>query len=206
MTMATSSREAILQNLRSSIPVEKVEHPTMPLFERKTDFLREEFELRLREAGGASQAVSSPEEALARLKELHSDAKVICSAVPEFAGTRNIRDVTDPHELADVDVGIVRAQFGIAESGAIWLTQEDLVLNALGFLSQHLIALLDPSQIVTDMHEAYRRVRLDKTAYGCFMMGPSATADVEATLVHGAQGARSLNVFFLPPVDSPTPA
>ncbi len=34
-----------------------------------------------------------------------------------------------------------------------------------------------------DMHEAYRRVRLDQTAYGCFMMGPSAT------LVHGAQGA-----------------
>jgi hypothetical protein len=27
----------------------------------------------------------------------------------------------------------------------------------------------------------------------------SATADVEATLVHGAQGARSLNIFFLPP-------
>jgi L-lactate utilization protein LutC len=31
-----------------------------------------------------------------------------------------------------------------------------------------------------------------------FMMGPSAAADVEATLVHGAQGARSLNIFFLP--------
>ncbi len=48
------------------------------------------------------------------------------------------------------------------------------------------------------MQEAYRRVRLDRTAYGCFMMGPSATADIEATLVHGAQGVRSLNVFFLP--------
>jgi L-lactate dehydrogenase complex protein LldG len=34
------------------------------------------------------------------------------------------------------------------------------------------------------------------------MMGPSATADVEATLVHGAQGTRSLNLFFLPPVQS----
>jgi hypothetical protein len=29
-----------------------------------------------------------------------------------------------------------------------------------------------------------------ETAFGCFMMGPSATADIEATLVHGAQGAR----------------
>jgi L-lactate dehydrogenase complex protein LldG len=37
-----------------------------------------------------------------------------------------------------------------------------------------------------------------ETAYGCFMAGPSATADIEATLVHGAQGARSLDVFLLP--------
>jgi L-lactate dehydrogenase complex protein LldG len=128
---------------------------------------------------------------------------VICSAVPEIAGTRRVEKVSDPHELADVDVGVVRAQFGVAESGAIWLTQEDLVVDALAVLSQHLIVLLDPQQIVSDMHEAYRRVRLNETAFGCFMMGPSATADVEATLVHGAQGARSLNIFFLAPSQVP---
>jgi L-lactate dehydrogenase complex protein LldG len=137
---------------------------------------------------------------------LHPGAKVICSAVSEIAGTRKAKD-SDPHKFADVDVGIVRAQFGVAESGAVWLTQEDLVVDALPFLSQHLIVLLDPEQIVSDMHEAYRRVQLNKTAFGCFMMGPSATADVEATLVRGAQGARSLNILFLPPAQesqSPT--
>jgi hypothetical protein len=60
-------------------------------------------------------------------------------------------------------------------------------IDALAFLSQHLVVLLDPDEIVPDMHEAYRRVRLKETAYGCFMMGPSATADVEATLVHGSR-------------------
>jgi L-lactate dehydrogenase complex protein LldG len=50
------------------------------------------------------------------------------------------------------------------------------------------VVLLDPKEIVADMHEAYARVQLDQTAFGCFMMGPSATGDVEATLVHGAQG------------------
>ena len=133
----------------------------------------------------------------AKLKALHPEAKVVCSAVPEIAGSRRVETAQDPHELADVDVGIVRATFGVAESGAIWLTQEDLVVDGLGFLSQHLVVLLDKEQIVADMQEAYRRVRLDLTAYGCFMMGPSATADIEATLVHGAQGVRSLNVFFL---------
>jgi L-lactate dehydrogenase complex protein LldG len=122
---------------------------------------------------------------------------VVCSAVPEILGTRRAETIRDPHELADVDVGVIRAQFGVAESGAIWLTEEDLILNGLGFLSQHLVVLLDPNEIVADIHEAYARVRLDQTAFGCFMMGPSATGDVEATLVHGAQGPRSLNLFFL---------
>ena len=62
-------------------------------------------------------------------------------------------------------------------------------------MSQHLIVLLDPDQIVPYMHEAYRRVRLDATAYGCFMMGPSATADIEGVLIHGAQGVRSFSVL-----------
>lgn len=198
MIKQNSSRASILHQIRSSIPEAKVERPHIPVFVWKRDDLRAEFELRLREAGGSAQAVSSPEDAQAKLLALHPNARVICSAAPEVPGTRDVHNVSDPHDLSDVDVGVVRAQFGIAESGAVWITQEDLVIDALGFLSQHLIVLLDPNEIVTNMHEAYQLVQLDKTAYGCFMMGPSATADVEATLVHGAQGPRSLNVFFLP--------
>jgi len=43
----------------------------------------------------------------------------------------------------------------------------------------------------------YRRVWLNQTAFG-FMRGSSVTAAIEATLVYGAQRARSLTVFFLP--------
>ena len=198
------SREAILKHIRVFAPDQRVEHPKVPPFQRKNIALKPEFELLLKQAGGETHDVSSRAEALTKLAELHPHARVICSAVPEIAGTRDIHEVDDPHELADVDVGIVRAQFGIAENGAVWLTDQDLVVDALGFLSQHLIVLLDPEQIVADMHEAYRRVQLNKAAFGCFMMGPSATGDIEATIVHGAQGPRSLNVFFLAPKESPT--
>jgi L-lactate dehydrogenase complex protein LldG len=197
METPTSSREAILNAIRLSLPQQRVEHPAIPEFPwtggpRKAEFIR-----RLEDAGGAAHDVLSAAEAEVKLRALHPEAKVTCSAVPEIAGTRRIESVRDPHELADVDVGVVRAQFAVAEGGAVWLTQEDLVVDALAFLSQHLIVLLDPEQIVAYMHEAYKRARLDSTAYGCFMMGPSATADIEATLVHGAQGVRSLNIFFL---------
>jgi len=195
--MPMISRETILNAIRYNLPQERVEHPGIPDFAWTGGPLKAAFVRRLEEAGGAAHDVGSAAEAEAKLRALHPDAKVICSAVPEIAGTRRAESVDDPHDLADVDVGVVRAQFAVAEGGAVWLTQEDLVVDALGFLSQHLIVLLDPDQIVTDMHEAYRRVRLDSTAYGCLMMGPSATADIESTLVHGAQGVRSLNVFFL---------
>jgi L-lactate dehydrogenase complex protein LldG len=199
MPASKSSREAILSAIRKNLPKQPVEHPRIPIFQPAAGALKPAFERRLQEAGGAAHDIGSWAEAQAKLIALHPTAKVVCSAVPEIVGTRRVEKVQDPHELADVDVGVVRAQFGVAESGAVWLTQEDLVVDALAFLSQHLIVLLDPAEIVPDMHAAYRRVRLSETAYGCFMMGPSATADVEATLVHGAQGARSLNVFFLPP-------
>jgi L-lactate dehydrogenase complex protein LldG len=198
MEMSTTSRETIFTAIRASLPDVKVEHPGIPAFQRPAAHLQQLFEQHLNEAGGAAHDVANAAGVEKLLKALHPTAKVICSAIPEIAGTQRIATVNDPHELADVDVGIVRARFGVAESGAVWLTQEDLVVNALGFLSQHLIVLLDPEHIVANMHEAYRRVRLNETAFGCFMMGPSATADVEATLVHGAQGARSLNVIFLP--------
>jgi len=195
--MSNTSREQILSSIRDNIPPRRVEHPQIPAFNRPDVDLKVSFERHLEEAGGAAHEIESRADAKAKLASLHSQAQVICSAVPEIPGTRRAETILDPHELADVDVGVVRAQFGVAESGAVWLTQEDLIVNSLGFLSQHLVVFLDPEEIVADMHEAYARVRLDQTAYGCFMMGPSATGDIEATLVHGAQGPRSLNVFFL---------
>lgn len=197
MPTSNSNRETILRSIRANLPQIRVEHPGIRDFEHPAGSLKAMFEQRLKQAGGVAHDVGSAAEAESKLRSLHPEAKVICSAVPEIAGTRRVEKVGDPHELADVDVGVVRAQFGVAESGAVWISQEDLVVDALGVLSQHLIVLLDRKQIVPDMHAAYRRVRLADTAFGCFMMGPSATADVEATLVHGAQGARSLNLFFV---------
>jgi L-lactate dehydrogenase complex protein LldG len=198
METSTTSRESILAAIRQNLPQPRVSRPDIPVYPGPERPLRLVFEERLVKAGAAAHPVGSAADAAAKLAALHPAAKVVCSAVPEISGTRRAEDVHDPHALADVDVGVMRAQFGVAESGAVWLTQEDLIVTALGVLPQHLVVLLDPDEIVSDMHEAYRRAQLRETAYGCFMAGPSATADIEATLVQGAPGARSLNVLFLP--------
>jgi L-lactate dehydrogenase complex protein LldG len=164
--MSNNSCEDILSAIRNNLPKQTVEHPQIPAFQRPAGPLKAAFEEHLREAGGAAHDLGGAADAEGKVMALHPGVKVVCSAVPEVAGTRRAEVVRDPHELADVDVGIVRAQFGVAESGAVWLTQEDLVAAGLGFLSEHLVVLLDPEEIVANMHEAYHRIRLDLTAYG----------------------------------------
>jgi L-lactate dehydrogenase complex protein LldG len=58
--------------------------------------------------------------------ELFPAAKVVCSAAPEVPGTRGMQDVREPHKLNDVAVGVARSPLGVAEAGAIWLTQDAL--------------------------------------------------------------------------------
>jgi L-lactate dehydrogenase complex protein LldG len=130
------------------------------------------------------------------IRRLFPEAKVVCSATPEVKGNRRLDGGTQPAALADVDVGVVRAAFGVAETGSLWLSEHEFKVNSLGFLSQHLVVLLDPARIVGNLHHAYRdRARFD-ARYGAFMTGPSATADIEGVLIHGAQGIRTLTVVF----------
>jgi L-lactate dehydrogenase complex protein LldG len=157
------------------------------------------FRKQLEAMGGRSFDVADAAAARAKVAELFPAARVVCSAVPEVPGTRRIEDVRDPHELNDVDVGVVRSPLGVAEAGAVWLTQKELVINALGVLSQHLVVLLDPEAVVETMHDAYGRLDLTASPYGLFMAGPSATGDIEGVIIHGAQGARTLTVLFLAP-------
>jgi L-lactate dehydrogenase complex protein LldG len=160
--------------------------PNLPFFRRQLEAM-----------GGRSFDAADAAAAQAKVAELFPKARVVCSAVPEVAGTRRIADVRDTHELNDVDVGVVRSPLAVAEAGAIWLTQGELFVNALGVLSQHLVVLLDPAAIVDTMHDAYGRIDLAASPYGVFLAGPSATGDIEGVIIHGAQGARSMTILLL---------
>jgi L-lactate dehydrogenase complex protein LldG len=131
------------------------------------------------------------------VREKIAGARTVCSTVPEIAGNRDIAGVDAPRDLADVDFAIVRASLGVAETGSVLLGDTDLGINALAYLAQHLIVLLDPADIVVNLHHAYRRPEFRDRHYAAFHTGPSATADIEGVLIHGAQGVRSLSVLPL---------
>ena len=188
-----TSRDEILARVRKSQPA-GVALPAVPTFDTGGVPLLDRFRTAVARMG--AKVVAPPREGdLATLvTELFPDAKVICSAVPEVAGNRALDRVREPAELNDVDVGVVRAVFGVAETGSVWLTEAQFKVNALGFLAQHLVVLLDPARIVGNMHHAYRERAQFDAGYGVFMTGPSATADIEGVLIHGAQGIRSLTI------------
>jgi L-lactate dehydrogenase complex protein LldG len=192
-----SSREDILARVRRNQP-QPVPLPGIPGFDTHAPSFFDAFKAALLRMGGKLVDPPSDRDLGGLVRRLYPEAKVICSATPEVRGNRPVGGIGRPAELADVDVGVVRAAFGVAETGSLWLSERELGINALGFLAQHLVVLLDPSRIVGNLHDAYREAAWYSAGYGVFMTGPSATADIEGILIHGAQGIRTLTVVPMP--------
>jgi L-lactate dehydrogenase complex protein LldG len=193
-----SSRATILAAVRANHPASAPVIPDIPLFERPAGLLVAEFQEALVRMGGKCSETQEGEDLDRFIRSLFPQAQVICSAVPEVKGNRALSGIVEPADLADVDVGIVRAAFAVAETGSIWLSETELQVNSLAFLAQHLLALLDPAAVVGNLHHAYRDPRFKTARYAVLVTGPSATADIEGVLIHGAQGVRSLTVVLLP--------
>ena len=132
------------------------------------------------------------------IQERYPEAKEIASNLPEVTiATRNPDTVGHAHDLNGTDVGVIRGMFGVAENGCIWIPQQ-MKEKAVCFISENLVILLKKSEIVNNMHEAYKRIEFNDYGYGTFISGPSKTADIAQVLVMGAQAARSVTIFLMP--------
>src|SRR6202030_3572159 len=193
-----SGRDDIRASIGANRPRLDRPLPDVPAFDQTPPAsLLEAFKTSLHQMGGIFLDPPAAGDTLAPVRAKIADAKIVCSLVPEIVGNRDIAGVGAPRELADVDFAIVRASFGVAETGSVLLSDADLRVNAVAYLAQHLIVLLDPADIVVNLHHAYRRPEFHERHYASFHTGPSATADIEGVLIHGAQGVRSLSVLPL---------
>lgn len=196
-----SSRDTVLARVRRNLP-DTAELPAP--FEGGVTFAdpRTQFLTVLEQVGGRGTVASDVADAGSFVRSLPvmQDARKVVSLVKGVGeSTLDINACRTPHELAEVDVGILPGKFGVAENAAIWITDENLKHRAIYFICQHLVLVVPAREIVPNMHEAYERLSgaFDGSGFGCFISGPSKTADIEQSLVIGAQGPRSLTVVLV---------
>jgi L-lactate dehydrogenase complex protein LldG len=136
------------------------------------------------------------------LRTKFSDAKVICSAISEYAGTIKPASLNHWSEASTIDVCVLRSPMGVAETGSILLSDLELQVNSIAFLARDLVVLLDPKQIVGNIHDAYEHPYFKLRSYSVLMTGPSGSGDIGGIVVHPAQAAKTLTVLLSPAPDA----
>jgi L-lactate dehydrogenase complex protein LldG len=190
-----SSRENILGAIQKNQP------PLIPIPEVNVSVgsygdPKEKFSSVLTGIGGSVINVTSLAEVSAFVKTTFQRGKRVVSCIPGLDVDQSAIS-PDPHQLENVELAIIKGEFGVAENGAIWITDDVMGDRALPLISQHLAIVVNKTDIVQTLHEAYSRIGLAGYNLGMFIAGPSKTADIEQSLVLGAHGARSLTVFLI---------
>lgn len=193
-----ASREAILAAIRRNRPEIEAPLPAPVAIgpSPPSSILIDRFAAALAIYGGKT-LIPEPGQAIRDLIDaLHPDRPSLVSATPEIVGSHPLPAPDHPQALAAIEIGVVRAAFGVAETGSVFLSEKELRVNAIGYLVQHLIVLLDPAALLETLQEAYARSEFMTAGYAVLMTGASATADIEGVLIRGAQGVRSLTVIL----------
>ena len=192
-----SSREKILSMVQKNQPAGSP-LPEIHFAPQSTGNPVEQFIQTVTAIGGEVIRSTSLEQVSQKIRERFPDSSRIINAVPDSGSGFEFFQVTpDPHDFRNVTLSILRGEFGVAENGGIWLTDEQMGNPVLPYISEHLVLILHQNDIVSDLHEAYGRIGQRDYRLGTFIAGPSKTADIEQSLVLGAHGPKSLIVFLL---------
>jgi L-lactate dehydrogenase complex protein LldG len=192
-----SSREKILSQIKINQP-DYQELNVQFKFESVYENLYEKFVEILSFVGGKALEVNSYEEIKADIREHYQGVTNIATTISELSELADFSlNVSDPHDLEMLNLAIIKGDFAVAENAAIWVSEKHLPHRALPMITQYLAIVIHKSDILTNMHRAYERVKVNETGFGTFISGPSKTADIEQSLVIGAHGARGLVVYVL---------
>jgi L-lactate dehydrogenase complex protein LldG len=193
-----SSKANILEKIKQNQPLSVSALPNLSFLGLENYENLDKYKTVLQSIGGDFVEVSDYDGVIDFIKKNYNTEKRIITTLPELsqiAKTDWMND--DPHSLKDVELTIIKAHFGVAETGALWVTDELLGQRVAAFIPQYLAIVVKKDAIVTTMHQAYDRIGNQEYKFGTFIAGPSKTADIEQSLVLGAHGARGLIVFIM---------
>lgn len=190
-----SSREEMLASIRAHTGT-RYEYPVWQMETMIYPDVIEQFCEMCRFVGGEAYVLGEGEDINDVIRRTYPDALRIASDLDGITcATFNPDSVARVQDLDGTDVAVVAGEFGVAENAAIWIPQTEKY-KAIYFIAEKLVIILDRNRIVSNMHQAYERVKGEKYEFGVFISGPSKTADIEQALVMGAHGSRDVLVIL----------
>lgn len=133
---------------------------------------------------------------LANQPEMDSEKFKIYTTVEGVKGNFSEADLTPLANAHNIHTCVTEGLMGVGETGSIWVTDKSLGHAACALLARQLFIFLDCKLIESSIQQAYARINLAEQQYGSFFTGPSATADIEAVRITGAQGPLGLTALI----------
>ena len=189
------NKEEFLNKLRANT-TQQFDMPDMNINGIKYEDTIAQFISMTETSGGKVVNAKKDDDLNAIIREAYPDAKVIASNVPGIDASLNPDTVAEAQDLNGTDVGVVNGEVGVAENACVWIPQT-MKEKSVCFISENLVIILHKSSIVDNMHEAYKTIHMTDYGFGCFISGPSKTADIEQSLVMGAQAACSVTIILI---------
>lgn len=191
-----NTRDQLLARVRQNKP-EPLPLPDVPTFVNESDDQFARFRDALAFVGGKLLELKPGYSLGEQLRQAFPDAERIAASVP-LPGMNlvPIDTETDKMVMEQIDLTVLKGEFFVAENGAVWLPEPNMLNRSLPFITQHLVLVVSRDTLVPNMHVAYQQLDRSALTYGVFICGPSKTADIEQSLVVGAHGARSLTIML----------
>lgn len=193
-----SSRQTILDQIRNNKPsyIERIPDQEKSFVVHEN--VLEKFLASVVHAGGSAVCINSISDIEGEIINSRSAGRRVVSALSSGEKiTDFVNEYSNAEELATIDEYYVPGILGVAEDGAIWVEEKNMINRLLPFICTNLKIVVHAASLVNNLHEAYRRLDVVNSGYGVFIAGPSKTADIEQSLVIGAHGATSLQVFVI---------
>lgn len=191
------SREKILKGIRQSKQGEVILE-AFPFTFVEEQGLTSIFTSSLEGIGGRCTVLENTEALEAFLRAEFPQTALMVNGL-EFTTGYNLEAIrsSKARELESVQLAILRGDLGVAENGAVWVTERNMGHRILPFITEQLILVIEERSIVASMHNAYEQLTVNEDGYGVFIAGPSKTADIEQSLVIGAHGPVAMQVLIL---------
>lgn len=189
------------ENILNAIAMNQPEFIEIPVIDSSVviqyDDVYAQFKTVLESIGGKTELIADITMLIDQLKTDKQNGSFVVNTIAALGEVDEQVAFLSAAELERVEKAYVKGTIGVAENGAVWVYESQMINRLIPFICQHLVLVIEKKNIVDTLHQAYEKIDVSKEGFGAFIAGPSKTADIEQSLVIGAHGARSAVIYVI---------